>query len=366
MKILHLYKDYHPVLGGIENHIKELAEGQAALGHQVTVLVCNPSYRTEIETMNGVEVIKAGRLTTQFSMPISLSQPYILATLKPDIVHIQSPYPLGELANWLGGRAQATVISYQSDIVKQKYWLYFYGPILRQVLQATDRIILSTPRYAEISPWLQPVRAKCTVISPGINIERFSPTPRPLHRPPTIMFAGRLRYYKSLSTLLHALTHLPGVRLLVVGDGPMRQPWEQLAQELGIAERVTFVGEVNDEELAHYYQQADVFVLPSNSKAEAYGIVLLEAMASGLPCISTELGTGTSWIVQHGVTGLVVPPETPQLMAAAINILITNEPLRQQFGQAAFQRVQTMFTKEVMTQRVLEVYSELLSSKKKQ
>jgi len=360
MNILHIYKDYYPVLGGIENHIKILAEAQASAGYQVTVLACSPGYRTCVETINGVKIIKAGRLATVASMPLSLAQPLILARLKPDIIHIQSPYPLGEMANWLLGRAKATIISYQSDVVRQQAILRFYGPILRRVLQTADQIVANNPRYVETSTWLKPVRGKCKVIPIGINVDRFHATPRLRERALQLLFVGRLRYYKGLDTLLHALPHIPGVHLTIVGVGPMQTMCQTLTRELELTDRVTFAGEIDDADLPSYYQQADLFVLPSNARSEAYGIVLLEAMASGLPCITTELGTGTSWIVQDGVTGFVIPPKDPLALAEAINKLVADEPLRQQFAQAGLKRVNLEFTEEIMVKRVIALYEEIL------
>jgi rhamnosyl/mannosyltransferase len=343
-----------------------IAEAQAAAGHQVTVLACDPGYRTRTESLNGVTVLKAGRLTTKASMPISLSQPLILTRLQPDIVHIQSPYPLGEMANWLWGRAQATVISYQSDVVRQRQILRFYGPILRRVLQSAGRIIANNPRYIETSPWLQPVRSKCRVIPIGIDIARFGPADQAqADNWLNLIFVGRLRYYKGLDTLLRALPHTPQTRLTIVGTGPMQAEWQGLTRELDLTDRVAFAGEVADEDLPDYYRRADIFVLPSNARSEAYGIVLLEAMASGLPCITTELGTGTSWIVHDGVTGLVVPPSDPAALAEAINTLRTNESLRLQFGRAGLDRVREQFSQEVMVAQIMQVYEELLAGQRR-
>ena len=222
MNILHLYKDYYPVLGGIENHIKVLAEAQAAAEYQVTVLVCDPGRRTRTETRNGVKVIKAGRLTTAASMPLSLAQPLVLARLRPDIVHIHSPYPLGEAANYFLGRARATVITHHSDVVRQQGWLRLYGPLLRRVLRAADRIIATSPRYIGTSVWLSRVREKCTVVPLAVDRDHFIPPSMPFDGPPTLLFVGRLRDYKGLDTLLRALGGLHGVRLTGVGDGPKR------------------------------------------------------------------------------------------------------------------------------------------------
>ncbi|MBU0703846.1 MAG: glycosyltransferase [Chloroflexi bacterium] len=362
MNILHIYKDYHPVLGGIENHIKVLAEAQAAAGHQVIVLVCDPGLRTCVETLNGVKIIKAGRLTTVASMPLSLSQPVALARLRPDVAHIHSPYPLGEVANWLLGRARVTVITHHSDVVRQKRILQVYGPLLRRVLRAADHIIATSPRYIETSPWLRPAREKCVVVPLGVDAARFTPPTGQLTNQLTLLFTGRLRYYKGLDTLLKALSTLPAVRLVVVGDGPMRAEWERMADTLGLRDRVTFTGEVPDEDLPGYYRAAHIFVLPANARAEAFGTVLLEAMASGLPCITTEVGTGTSWVVQDGVTGLVAPPRDPQALAEAIRSLLDDPQRRAEMGRAARARVEAEFTLERMIARVQAVYEKALTA----
>ena len=360
MKILHVYKDYYPVLGGIENHIKTLAEAQVAAGHQVSVLVCDPGIRTHRSTYNGVELIKAGRLFTAASMPISLSQPWLLARHHPDIIHVQSPYPLGEMSAWLFGGRTPFVLSYQSDIVRQKNLLKVYGPFLKRVLRRADRILANSPRYIETSPWLQPVKDKCLAVPIGIDVQHFRPPRTPYDGPPTLLFVGRLRYYKGLDTLIAALVELPGVHLKLVGIGPMYSDLRKQVEALNLHQRVHFLGEVDDAHLPELYHQAHIFVLPANARSEAYGIVLVEAMASGLPCISTELGTGTSWVVQHGVTGYVVPPRDPPAMAAAIRKMLADPTALVTMGRAARARVEAEFTQELMTERIMAVYQALL------
>ena len=360
MHILHLYKDYFPVLGGIENHIRVLAEAQAAAGHRVTVLVCDPGRHTRRSETNGVMVIRAGRLATRASMPISLAQPRELLGQRPDIVHVHSPYPLGELANWLTRRGQATVITHHSDVVRQRAWLRLYAPLLRRVLRVADRIIATSPRYVETSPWLRPVADKCVVVPLGVDAALFRPGEKEHTGSPRLLFVGRLRYYKGLDTLLHALTQLPGVSLDIVGEGPMRATWEALARTVGLTDRVHFRGDVADADLPALYRQADLFVLPANTRAEAFGTVLLEAMASGLACVTTELGTGTSWIVQDGVTGLVVPPAEPGALAQAIRSLLDDAPRRRAMGVAGRARLEAMFTVERMIEGVERVYQEVL------
>ena len=130
MNILHIYKDYYPVLGGIENHLRALAEGQAARGYAVTVLVANPGSRTITQNVNGVCVVKAGRLATIASTPISPAMFLQVARRQADITHLHFPYPFGDVAQAMFGRARRTVITYHSDIVRQKALLRFYSPVL--------------------------------------------------------------------------------------------------------------------------------------------------------------------------------------------------------------------------------------------
>lgn len=360
MRILHVYKDYYPVLGGIENYMRILAEAHAAAGHEVTVAVCDPGFQSHVAELNGVKIIKSGRLATVSSMPLSLRHTLAMAQAKADVVHVHSPYPLGEVGTWLFQRRAPIVITYHSDVVRQQGWLKLYAPLLRRVLRASDCILATSPRYIETSPWLRPLKDKCRVAPLGVDHRRFAPPKQPFNGPPTLLFVGRLRYYKGLDTLLHALVELPDVQLNVVGTGPMQAAWERLTDDLRLADRVHFLGEVDDADLPQQYRQAHLFVLPANARAEAFGTVLLEAMAAGMPCVSTEVGSGTSWVVQDGVTGRVVPPKSPIVMATAIRELLSDSQRLADMGHAARVRVETEFTQERMVERVLEIYQSVL------
>jgi len=361
VRILHVYKDYYPVLGGIENHIRVLAEAHAAGGHQVIVLVCDPGPRTQVSEVNGVRVIKAGRLGTAASMPLSPSQWVSLMRLRPEIVHVHSPYPLGEVGAWLLKPRVPLAVTYHSDVVRQQGWLKVYGPLLKRVLRRADRILPTSPRYLASSPWLSPVRDRCTVVPLGVDHRRFTPPATPFAGPPTLLFVGRLRYYKGLDTLLRAMPMLPAdVRLRVVGTGPMRGEWEALVRDLSLESRVDFAGEVSDAALPAQYRHATLFVLPANARSEAYGMVLTEAMASGLPCVTTEVGTGTSWVVQDGVTGAVVPPSSPDALAAAISGLVGDPVRLRAMGTAARARVAAELTQDLMVERVMAIYEALV------
>jgi len=374
LRILHIYKDYFPVLGGIENHVKVLAEAQAARGHDVTVLVANPERRTVIETTNGVRLVKAGRWATLASTPISPALFRWAARLKADIAHLHFPHPPGEVANLLFGRTRHTVITYHSDIIRQRTLRVLYRPLLWRVLQRADRLIATSATYITSSPYLSRFREKCVVIPLGASLEHFERVePARVEalrqrlfpsspNQPTLLFVGRLRYYKGINDLLHALSAIPAARLLIVGDGPMRAPWEQLTRELNLSERVTFAGQVDDADLPACYKLGDIFVLPANARAEAFGTVIVEAMASGLPVISTEVGSGTSWVNLHGTTGLIVPPRDPAALAQALNTLLSDPAKCADMGRAAYQRAHAEFSQTAMIERVEQVYRTVLNA----
>jgi len=365
MDILHIYKDYFPVLGGIENHVRMVAEEQARRGHRVTVLVTSRGLRDQVLAMNGVCLIKAARLATLASAPLSLSLFVWLRRLRCDIAHLHFPYPIGELAYLACGRSPRMVITYHSDIVRQKGLLRLYQPFLRRVLQRADRIMATNARYLDTSPYLRPLAHKCTVVPLGIDLERFAQADeaqvaaiRQRYGQPLLLFVGRLRYYKGLEYMIRAMPQIEA-RLLVIGTGPMQRRWQDLASELHLDDKVLFLGDVGDADLPAYGHASTIFVLPSSQRSEAFGVSMLEGMACGLPAVSTELGTGTSYVNLHGQTGLVVPPCDPQALADAVNRLIGDNDLRERMGQAARQRAWSEFSKEAMVDRILEVYDEV-------
>ncbi|NJN82877.1 MAG: glycosyltransferase [Caldilineaceae bacterium] len=370
LNILYLYKDYFPVLGGIENHIRILAEGLRARGVNTQVLVTNTARSTTHETLNGVPVTKTSRLLNVSSAPVSLAfYPWLYRLEKDiDIAHAHAPYPPGELGQLLLGRSRRFVVTYHSDIVKQRVLGFFYRPFLRQTLRSADLIAVSNPTYIQTSPFLSPHADKCRVVHFGIDVDLFSPTAKSMAQAaalrsryadrPLLLFVGRLRHYKGLDVLLAALPAIANAHLLVIGVGPMEDAWRKQAEETGLADRVTFLGEATEAEKVAAYQAAQLFVLPSTNRAETLGIVQLEAMASGLPLVCTELGTGTSYVNQEGRTGFVVPPNDPVALAGAINRLLADAGLRHRFGEAGRLRAQQEFSHQSMIQNMLAFYAE--------
>lgn len=379
MRILHLYKAYPPVIGGIENTVALLAEAQAAAGHQVMVVVSSPDRRTRVESLRGVTVVRVGRLLELASTPLCPTLPWRLLGQRADIAHLHSPYPPAEVANWLCGRTRRTVITWHSDVVRQQRILRLYQPLLRRVLQRADRIFPTSEAYLRRSVHLTPVRHRCRVIPLGIDLEPFlRPEPSraarfrlawsgaasgsaPAAARPVVLFVGRLRAYKGLPYLLEALRGLEA-NGVIAGDGPEGARLQREVRRLGLQDRVHFVGHLPQAQLPAAYQAADVFVLPSHLPSEAFGLVQVEAMASGLPVVCTELGTGTSEVNRHEETGLVVPPADPAALAAALEHLLADEARRHRLGTAARRRAQQQFAAPVYVARTQRAYEEALDS----
>ena len=378
MRIVHIYKDYFPVLGGIENHVKLLAEAQAKRGHDVTVLVTQlQNQKSKIENLNGVRVMKLRRQLNVQSAPISaqFATQVRNVTLGADIAHLHAPYPIGEACNLWFGRAKKTVITWHSDIVRQKTLLRMYAPMLRRVVAQADRIICTSEPYMRTSPWLTTTQAKCVVVPYGIDLTRFEILTAEQQAKSiafrtgmkakangglVLLCVGQLRHYKSFDTLIRSLPQLPNVAVAIAGTGVYEVPWKALATDLGVSERVVFLGQTGQTELPVLYHGSDAFVLPSNSRAEAFGIVNIEAMACSLPLVTTDVSSGTSWVNQDNITGFVVPPMNLIALSAAIDKL-RDPNTRKRMGEAGHARAQAEFTQELMIERVERVYDDFLN-----
>ena len=368
MHILHVYKDYFPVLGGMENHLRIVAEGLVRRGHTVTVLVSNTYRKTMVERLNGVSVIKAAEWLRRASTPLSPGMLPLSWRVPADIIHLHHPFPPGDLVYWLRRRRPPLVISYQSDIVRQRRLLQLYRPLLERTLGAADRILAASPQYIQSSDWLRPHAAKCAVVPLSVDAERFArPDPASVaaikarYGALLLLFVGRFRHYKGLHFLVEALRSIPQAQLLLVGVGPEEGRLRALAERLGLAGRIHWAGEIADEDLPDYYAAADLFVLPAHLRAEAFGIVQLEALAAGLPIVSTELGTGTSYVNSHNETGLVVAPADPAALAGAINELLADPDRRAAYAAAGRRRAREHFSEERMLDQIEAVYREVRS-----
>jgi rhamnosyl/mannosyltransferase len=239
---------------------------------------------------------------------------------------------------------------------------------LHAALRRSSAIIATSPNYLASSPVLAHHREKCVVIPLGIPLQDFdSCDPRRVadvrqqYGGRLIVSVGRLVYYKGFEYLIRAMTRVQG-RLLIVGEGPLRGRLNALAADLGVSDRVTFLGRIDHQSLVSCYHAAKVFALASIARSEAFGIVQIEAMAAGLPVVNTQLDSGVPFVSLDGQTGLTVPPANPDSLAAAINRLLDDDALRQSFGRAAAMRARQEFSLESMTSKTLALYDRVVAN----
>jgi rhamnosyl/mannosyltransferase len=366
LKILQVGKYYPPVRGGIEQHFHLLSRGLAR-DHDVTALVFNTRRPTVRERIEGVDVVRVGSLGKIYSTEIAPAFLSWMRNLPAEIAHLHVPNPVGELGLATVRRSGPLVVTYHSDVVRQRGLRFLYGPILDAVLSRADRIIVSSSRYMETSETLVPYGPKCTVIPLGLDLDDYAASPaiearaaelRRRHGNRIVLFVGRLVYYKGVEILLKALRSLDAVAL-IAGDGPMRARWELIAAEEGVAGRAVFLGEVTHEEKVALFLACRVFVLPATHRSEAFGLVQVEAQACRRPVVSTQIDSGVPFVNQHGVSGVVVPPSDAGALARAIGSLLDDPALALKMGEAGRDRAEREFSVGPMVARTAGLYQEI-------
>jgi rhamnosyl/mannosyltransferase len=356
MRLLHLNKFYHPEVGGIEQVVRTIAEGMHRRGHESRVLVSVPEGWGGRDDVEGVPVTRTSSFGVAKSVPLSPTFPPRLwqASRDADVVHHHLPNPLSVVSHLTTPSPDAPVVAtYHSDIVRQQTALKLYRPLLDRFLDDIDHIFVTSPRLLDQSTHLAPYRGKASVVPLSIDLDDYGQYDGPaVELPgdpdrPTLLFVGRLNYYKGVEYLLDAMPSLDA-DLLVAGDGDRRDALEARADRLGVTDRVHFLGYVDEERLHAYYDRADVFVLPSVEPSEAFGIVQLEAMAYRTPVVNTNLPTGVPWVSLDGETGLTVPPRDADALASAIAELLDDPERRRAYGDRARERVERHFERERM------------------
>lgn len=370
MRVLFVTKFYPPSEGGIERYSQLLCTGLASKGVDVEVIAAAEGSRSSsVEMVDGIKVHRMGTLLELSGAPISLGLPSLLRRLAPqfDLLHLNFPNPWAELAYLCFGRQKKAVLTYHSDIFRQRTFLRLYLPFIHRLLQQVSVIITTSANYMNSSPLLSHYRDRCRIIPLPVDtiaLQQVDDTAVAAARKQHgefVLFAGRLVYYKGLEYLIEAVAQLQGTRLVVVGKGRLESTYRGHADRLGLADRISFLGKVPDEQLRALYCACQCFVLPSIARSEAFGIVLAEAMASGRPVISTELSTGTSFVNQDGETGFVVPPGDAKALEEKINLLVENKELQAELGRNARRRVEQLFRQEIMIDSTLKLYEEVLA-----
>ncbi|UXZ21253.1 glycosyltransferase [Pseudomonas sp. YeP6b] len=367
MRILHFYKtfsaDQH---GGVEMFIRHLTHATSRQGCENIVLSLSRDGASSVQEAD-YQLVQAKEDYNLASTGISLSSFKTFKELAKtaDIVHYHFPWPFMDLVHFATRVNKPTVVTYHSDIVRQKILKYLYSPLQYAFLNNVDAIVATSPNYLESSTVLAKFREKSSAVPIGLE-ETMYPAPeadkvselRERHGQ-FFLFIGVLRYYKGLEFLLQAMEGKDWP-LLIVGAGPLEQELIQIAAERKL-HNVHFIGQVTEQQKVNLLEACYAVVFPSHLRSEAFGISLLEAAMFGKPMVCSEIGTGTSFINQNGVSGLVVPPRDALSMRLAMEQLWNSPALASRYGQAARERYLEVFTSHSMGESYVNIYSKLLA-----
>jgi phosphatidyl-myo-inositol alpha-mannosyltransferase len=357
------YDFMHP--GGVTEHVRHLSTQLRNRGHEVTVLA--PSSRVGddhgipgyVRIGRSVAVRSNGSVAhLALSFHLVRRVRALLHEADYDVVHYHEPLVPALPITVLRFHRGANVGTFHA--MARRNLGYYYGrPFLKRYFNRLHaRIAVSAAARDFIARYFE---ADWQIVPNGIDCSRFNPRLPPVEgiREPgwtTVLFVGRLESRKGLPTLLQAFGELrqrrSNIRLVVVGDGPMRWGYERQAEALGIPD-VQFCGHVPAEMLPRYYASADLFCAPATG-GESFGIVLLEAMASSVPVIASAI-PGFSQVVDHGVTGLLVPPRDAVAWAAALELLVDSPNTRSAMGAAGMQKAQ-LYDWSRIVDAILDVY----------
>ncbi|MGH7925294.1 MAG: glycosyltransferase [Candidatus Binatus sp.] len=367
LRVLQIGKYFAPSHGGIESHLRDLC---SALRKSVDlkVIVANHGLRRDRACIEGIDVIRLGRVMTLAAAPICPAMINAIRREEADIVHLHLPNPAAAIVCLLARPRGALVITWHSDVVRQRRLARLYQPLERLLLKRCSAIVATSPAYAAGSLVLREQADRCHLIPYGIDASLFDDgrvdqtLVEKLRRrfgPRMILSVGRLVYYKGTKFLIQAMAKVDA-KLVIVGEGPLRGELEREAAINGTSDRVIFLGQIDDN-LSSYYHASDVFALPSCERSEAFGLVQLEAMACGRPVVNTRIDSGVPYVSPDGVTGFTVPPKDSDAIATALNRLLDNPELRKRMGSAARARVINEFGIRGMAARTLALYRSVVS-----
>jgi rhamnosyl/mannosyltransferase len=371
-KLLVCTKSFWPSIGGTEEAARYLADAVSDR-FELTVLTVGADRRGDVARLGRTTIVRTGLLAYRLSTPLSLSytSTYRALAKNSDLVHIHSPHPLGELAAVAAVHAPPILLSYHFDVLRHRAFRMVYEPVLLRALRRADRIVCSSPSVACTSSVLSRFPSKIRVIPYGIDVDQYRLDGtdaaavreiRSTYKRPLALFVGRLVSYKGIEYLLRAVSRVD-VGLVVIGEGYLEGKLKKMIRELNLGSRVSLLRQMPHNKLRLYFHACDFFVLPSVTRSEFFGIVLLEAMACRKPLITTEIGTGTSWVNQHGETGLVVPPQDETALARAMGILATEAGTARRLGETGYRRVVEAFTLQRFTAAYTQLYLELLCNR---
>lgn len=369
IKVLHFYKTAIPsTIGGVEVFMDTLCDTTADLGVNSTILALSKDPAPNVVAMPKYKLVQAKQnffiASTGFSF--SVVSKFRRLAAAADIIHYHFPNPFADILHVANQIKKPSVVTYHSDIIKQKHLLKIYNPLMHKFLAATDKIIATSENYFNTSAVLQKYADKVEIIPVGLDTKNLSAlNPERVaywqQRLPAdfFLFVGALRYYKGLYTALDAIKGT-NLQLAIAGSGGIENELKNYARQHGIS-NAHFVGNISEQDKVALHHLSKAFVFPSHLRSEAFGLSLVEAAALKKPMISCEIGTGTSFINVDQLTGFVIRPEAAPELRAAMHRLLECPDTATQFGINAQQRYLDLFTATKQAESYVNVYRQLLS-----
>jgi glycosyltransferase involved in cell wall biosynthesis len=371
MKVLHVYRTYFPdPPGGLQEAIRQICLATGSFGVESRVFTLSPQPVPKRLDRPEAVTVRARSWAAPASCDLgggdSVMEFYRLQKWA-DVVHLHFPWPFADVLNLFKASDKPAVMTYHSDIVRQQVLNRLYGPLMRRTMRSMSAVVATSPAYAETSSVLtRDVPAgRLRTIPLGI-VDKPEAHPGFARLPgdgdyaahkPFVLALGVLRYYKGLHTLVQAARQIHG-NIVIAGSGPEDANLKELAKQLGVT-NIVFAGQVTDAQKTALLQQCTALVLPSHLRSEAFGMVLVEAAMFSRPMVCCEVGSGTSYVNVDGVTGLVVPPESPSELADACNRIIEDPVQAKAMGKAARARYEDLFSGAALGRAYSDLYREV-------
>ncbi len=370
MRVLHFYRTSFPdTMGGVEQVINQIARGASKLGVETDVLSLTPGLDLNTIEIDGYSAHRS-KLDVQVAstgFSLSVFKRFAQLAKKADVIHYHFPWPFMDIVHFACRVSKPTVVTYHSDIIRQKYLLKFYRPLKRKFLDDVSRIVATSPNYLATSDVLLKYRHKVSIIPIGLDKTTY-PDPsleklaywRDRLGSKFFLFVGVIRYYKGLHILMDAAqgTNYP---IVILGAGPIEEELKKHALKLNL-HNIHFLGFLSDEDKIALLTLCCCVLFPSHLRSEAFGISLLEGAMYGKPMISSEIGTGTTFINIADETGLVVPPSDPMALNQAMRYIWEHPEKASEMGRRAEERYWQHFNADQMVRSYVDLYNDLAGS----
>jgi glycosyltransferase involved in cell wall biosynthesis len=367
MRVLHITSTYLPdSYGGIETVVRQICLNTKIHGVENRIMTLSVNPFPQVNIVDGVEVFRAQQNFVIQSNRFSLSAFSIFRDLVEwaDIVHYHFPWPFADLLHVFCKVNKKSIVTYHSDIVRQKKLSLLYSPLMNTFLKSINKIVSTSPNYFQSSSVLKKYKDKVEVIPIGIS-ENSYPTPldselssvQNIVGKDFFLFIGMFREYKGLKYLIEAIQQIPE-QFIIAGSGKLEVKLKRLANNLGLT-NVHFIGRVSDIEKVALFKLCKAIVFPSIRRSEAFGVTLVEGAMYGKPLVSTEIGTGTSYINLNEKTGIVIPPKDTKALKSAIMRISSDLSLSKKMGYSSRLRYEELFSGEKMGKKYFNIYKAL-------